>query len=101
MTILTNAPAATQDALLPDYSRFLHLPQCHCNVCGQNRGQCVCNADCQEFLQSDWEEYIYLSYRGLLRQVITEQKYIKAYDAITDWVIAKLDAEYAARRVQS
>lgn len=100
MTTLTNAPATTQDALLPDYFRFLHLPQCHCNVCGQNRGQCVCNADCQEFLQSDWEEYIYLSYRGLLGQVILEQKQTKSAYARMDRIIAELDADHAARQAQ-
>lgn len=77
MTTLT-APADNQAALLPDYPRFIHLPPCSCSVCGQDRGCCSCNADVCEFLENDWEEYIYLAYRGLLGQILLEQKQSKA-----------------------
>lgn len=62
----------------------------YCNSCGQGRRRCHCLADAMQFLDNDWEEFVYLSYRGQLMTLLTEQRYSRSRQArIADLIPTK------------
>ena len=62
----------------------------YCNACDRGQRRCHCLADAMQFLGNDWDEFVYLSYRGQLRTLLAEQRHLRAQQArIADTIPTK------------